>query len=299
MLINTKNYKVLTAESAASGANVYIDTDKGLPTQRWFIQSTGEGYVIRNAASENLVLMPQGSATEALTSVVLGTYQENNADPTQLFHIVRESTYATGDQMEVLRKIIYAVETGGQVYGQADYDCLIGAYTNSDIEYAITIGAGQWYGTEALRLLNTIYAMYPEVFTQYDPNGVLLSDMQNLDWSTYDISTTSTKATIIKNIIATEGGKACQDMLLDMQMQEYLGEAAALGVTELKGMMMCANIRHQGGLGAVKRVLGKTTGGYTLENIYAALQTDTGNQVGTYKSRQKFVYENLKKYIVE
>jgi hypothetical protein len=88
-------------------------------------------------------------------------------------------------------------------------------------------------------------------------------------------------------------------MLLDMQMQEYLGEAAALGVTELKGMMMCANIRHQGGLGAVKRVLGKTTGGYTLENIYAALQTDTGNQVGTYKSRQKFVYENLKKYIVE
>jgi hypothetical protein len=88
-------------------------------------------------------------------------------------------------------------------------------------------------------------------------------------------------------------------MLLDMQMQEYLGEAAALGVTELKAMMMCANIRHQGGSGAVTRVLGKTTGGYTLENIYAALQTDTGNQVGTYKSRQKFVYENLKKYIVE
>ena len=299
MLINTKNYYVMTAESATDGANVYIAPDQGLATQRWFIQSTGEGYVIRNAASDNLVLMPQGSATEALTSVVLGAYQENNADSTQLFYIVRETSYATGEQIEVLRNIIYAVETGGQVYGRAVYDCLIGAYTNSDIEYAITIGAGQWYGTEALRLLNTIYAMYPEVFTQYDPDGVLLYDMQNLDWSTYDIATDSTQATIIKNIIATEGGKACQDMLLDMQMQEYLAEAADLGVTELKAMMMCANIRHQGGASAVTRVLGKTTGGYTLENIYAALQTDTGNQVGTYTSRQKFVYENLKLYIVE
>ena len=45
------------------------------------------------------------------------------------------------------------------------------------------------------------------------------------------------------------------------------------------------------------RVLAKTKQPYTLDNLYAACQTDTGNQVGTYKSRQKMVYESLKKYI--
>lgn len=59
----------------------------------------------------------------------------------------------------------------------------------------------------------------------------------------------------------------------------------------------CANIRHQGGYGPLKRVLGKTKAPCTLDNIYAALKTDTGNQVGAYKSRQKMVYKALKPYI--
>ena len=42
------------------------------------------------------------------------------------------------------------------------------------------------------------------------------------------------------------------------------------------------------------RVLAKTKQPYTLDNLYAACQTDTGNQVGTYRSRQKMVYESLK-----
>ena len=55
----------------------------------------------------------------------------------------------TNNQKVVLRKIIYAVETGGQVYGQQDYSDFTEAYTNSSEEHAITIGAGQWYGIEA------------------------------------------------------------------------------------------------------------------------------------------------------
>ena len=43
-----------------------------------------------------------------------------------------------------------------------------------------------------------------------------------------------------------------------------------------------------------KRVLGKTEKPYTLNHIYSACCTDTGNQVGAYKSRQKFVYTTLK-----
>ena len=80
-------------------------------------------------------------------------------------------------------------------------------------------------------------------------------------------------------------------------MVKYLGEARDLGVTEIKAMMMCANLRHLGGLGAVKRVLGKTATPYTLDNIYSALQSDTGNQVGTFRSRNKKVYGWLIQYI--
>ena len=51
----------------------------------------------------------------------------------------------TDHEKLVMRNIIYAVETGGQVYGQKNYADFTEAYTNSSSEHAITIGAGQWY----------------------------------------------------------------------------------------------------------------------------------------------------------
>ena len=63
----------------------------------------------------------------------------------------------TDKQKAVLRKIIYAVETGGQVYGQQDYSDFTEAYENNSDEHAITIGAGAWYATEAQTLLKRIY----------------------------------------------------------------------------------------------------------------------------------------------
>lgn len=51
--------------------------------------------------------------------------------------------------IEVLRKILYAVESGGQVYGCQNYAAFIGAGANCSNEKAITIGAGQWYAGEA------------------------------------------------------------------------------------------------------------------------------------------------------
>ena len=48
---------------------------------------------------------------------------------------------------------------------------------------------------------------------------------------------------------------------------------------------MCANYVHHGGLGAMTRILAKTPKPYTLDNLYNASKTDTGNQVGAYRSR--------------
>ena len=199
------------------------------------------------------------------------------------------------EQKKVLRKIIYAVETGGQVYGKQDYKDFTEAYTNSSNEHAITIGAGQWYGPEAKTLLQRIKKASPAEWQRLDTAGVW-GDVQKADWDTYNISSGSAKAKCIVSIISTATGIKCQDALLDEQMAAYVREAENLGVTDPAGQAMCANFRHQGGLSAVKRILAKTAEPYTLESLYRACQSDTGNQVGAYKARQRFVYDSLKKY---
>lgn len=208
------------------------------------------------------------------------------------------SVILTATQKEVIRKIIYAVETGGQVYGNVRYDDFTEAYANSSIEYAITIGGGAWYATEAQRLLKLIRTKNPTVFKKLDTAGIGI-DIDTKNWATYKVQKGSDKAKCIQKIIGSATGIKCQDLLIDEQMQAYVDEVSTLGVTDIQALLMCANFRHQGGLSAVKRILAKTQKPYTLNNVYKACQSDTGNQVGAYKLRQKMVYESLKKYITD
>lgn len=206
-------------------------------------------------------------------------------------------------QKEVMKKILYAVETGGQVYGRQDYADFTEAYTNSKAEHAITIGAGQWYANEARRLLLLIHnTMSEKEYAKYDPKNYVWNDVKNkTDWSNYKLDKESKKdeekINIIVKLISSPTGIKCQDKLMYQQIGEREVEVRKLGVTEARAVGMFINIRHQGGYGAVTRVLNKTKRPVTLDNIYKALQSDTGNQVGAYKTRQKFVYEALKTYM--
>ena len=202
------------------------------------------------------------------------------------------------EQKNVLRKIIYAVETGGQVYGQQDYSDFTEAYTNSSEEHAITIGAGAWYGTEAKTLLKRIHDADTEAWNRLDNIG-FWEQVQEADWSCFNISRNSQFANLIVQLISSRIGVKCQDSLMDEQLAAYADKALKHGVTDARAQAMCVNFRHQGGQGAVTRILAKTQKPYTLDNLYAACQTDTGNQVGAYKSRQRFVYNALKKYFPE
>lgn len=204
----------------------------------------------------------------------------------------------TNEQKAVLRKIIYAVETGGQVYGQQDYSDFTEAYENNSDEHAITIGAGAWYATEAQTLLKRIHDADPETWDRLDNIG-LWEQVQEADWSCFNISRNSQFANLIVRLISSKTGVKCQDNLMDEQLAIYAEEALKKGVTDARGQAMCVNFRHQGGLGAVTRILAKTQKPYTLDNLYAACQTDTGNQVGAYKDRQSFVYNALKTYFPE
>ena len=204
----------------------------------------------------------------------------------------------TNEQKAVLRKIIYAVETGEQIYGQQDYSDFTEAYTNSSEEHAITIGAGQWYGTEAKTLLERIHNADPEQWEKIDKVR-LLEQVQTANWECFNISRVSQLADTIVALISSDLGVKCQDNLIDEQLAIYEEETLKQGVTDARAQAMCANFRHQGGQGAVTRILAKTHKPYTLDNLYAACQTDTGNQVGAYKSRQRFVYNALKTYFPE
>lgn len=182
--------------------------------------------------------------------------------------------------LEILVKIVYAVETGGQIYGQCRYDDFTEAYTNSKAETAITIGAGQWFAGEAKTLLQKIKEKDPDTFKKLDSKGEIAADLKSADWSKYQLKKSSAKAKTIVKIISSAAGKEVQDSLVREQMEKYVAEAEKLGVTDQAALMMCANFRHQGGLSAVKRVLGKTEKPYTLDHIYSSCCTDTGNQVG-------------------
>jgi hypothetical protein len=195
--------------------------------------------------------------------------------------------YFNDKQIKVLRDIIYKLESGN------DYGCFISAYTNSSLETAITIGAGQWFANNARNLLKIILDKYSSVFRKLDTENIE-ADLK-LDWTNYNLSKTSPKAKVIISIISSKEGIEVQNQVFQEQMELYAGQIyKQLGVTDSQALAMLCNFVHQGGFSAAVRIINKTKKPYNLDNVYNASKTDTGNQVGAYKERQKTIYEYLK-----
>lgn len=200
----------------------------------------------------------------------------------------------------VLRKILYAVESGDQTYGKQDYSAFAGVGANCDNEKAITIGAGQWYAGEAKELLYRIQRGNPKLFKDMDTVG-LEADLLLKSWATYGVSAGSAKGKCIINIISTAHGKKCQDEYMEDQIQTYAQSITkTYGTMPDSAMMECINILHQGGDAALKRILAKIAKPYTADKIYSALCEDpadpTPNQVGDYTDRQKAVINMIHIY---
>lgn len=200
----------------------------------------------------------------------------------------------------VLRKILYAVESGDQVYGKQDYSCFAGVGANCSNEKAITIGAGQWYAGEAKELLYRIQRANPKLFKDMD-NAGMEKDLLMKSWDTYAVTAESAKGKCIVGIISTDLGKKCQDQYMEDQIQTYIPIIEkAYGIMEDSAMMECINILHQGGFDALKRILSKTPEPYTADKIYVTLCRDpadpTPNQVGDYTDRQKAVINMIHTY---
>ena len=208
----------------------------------------------------------------------------------------------TNKQLEIARKCIYACETGGQIYGNARYDCYVGNHTNSYKETACTIGAGGNHAGTAKKLMLSILEKYPSVFRANDTAGIE-SDLKK-SWKSYDPGVGSAKAKCIQKIISTSEGIKCQDELLNSQILARAEKVKSMGVTEIDAQIFAAEIIHLGGYTAFERVLQKTSKPYSMDNIYKALKSDqndtsSNNQVGDkkYWSRHEKIYGWLKEKI--
>lgn len=131
----------------------------------------------------------------------------------------------------------------------------------------------------------------------------LEADLPLKNWDTYAVSAESAKGQSIINIISTDLGKKCQDEYMEYQITEYAHVIEGLyGEMPDTAMMECINIIHQGGRGALDRILSKTEKPYTADKIYTTLCQDptdpAPNQVGDYESRQKAVIGMIREYAV-
>lgn len=210
----------------------------------------------------------------------------------------------TDKQMKFAVDMIGAVETGGQILGKQRYDDFTEAYTNSNAEYSITIGAFQFFQESARELLLRIKSLYPAVFSKYDNAGIAIDIARTWSKSNpYNIKKTSAKAKAIVNIISSPEGKKVQDLFIEAQIKSYINYAeGTLGVTNLQCLLFCAECIHLGGNGPIKRVVNRASNKNNLNSLYNSLmldQNDTSsdNQIGDKKFKTR--HDKCKKWIEE
>lgn len=208
------------------------------------------------------------------------------------------------EQYEVIRNILYSVETGNGVYGEKEYENFTEALNISKNEKSITLGAGAFYGDNAKKLLIRIKEKYPGIFEYYD-DCLLEEDLKLETWDEYAIEKNSKKGLAIINIIGTKEGIIIQDEMMNEMIFSYLKEAKLKGINEMKAQVMYGSIIHLGGKKAANRILNHISKPYTFNKIYRALNREyiedknlnTPVNSELFKKRHKNVYKQIKEML--
>ena len=127
----------------------------------------------------------------------------------------------------------------------------------------------------------------------------VISNMGKADYDIPDVSKTGVLTDVqIKAIyeiicLANSNSANTDEDQLKKLIADYVLEAYNLGVREIKALALCANIRYLSNSSELSRVVNKTNGECSLNNLYAALLTDTGSQVGAYRASHWIFYNFL------
>ena len=142
------------------------------------------------------------------------------------------------ENYKVLAKIIGAVETGGQVYGNARYDDYTAPYTNTPGEHTITLGWPQFYGDEAKRLIQLILEKDESEFRRIDTGGLIEKRLKT-DWVITRWNPSAKEKRILINLIDSDAGHEAQDELFTELMKSFVADCDY--TTDDKAVMMyCA-----------------------------------------------------------
>ena len=207
--------------------------------------------------------------------------------------------------MAVLVSIIGTVESGGQVYGKRRYDAYAAPYTNSAVEYTVTLGWAQNYGSEARTLIQMIYDKDKAAFQKIDQGGDIAA-MLKKDWVAIRWNPSAAQKKKLIALIDSEAGHTCQDELFAKLMKTFIADCEKTYTKSIPAIMMYCEIRHLGGAGPVKRIFDRLGGNYSLDMIMASLVRDqqdksNDNQVGDTKfwTRHLKCKEFIERYAVE
>lgn len=308
--VNVKDMVVYTPDSSTYFIRQDVETNDPNIQYRYLIYDIRSGFWQELPSGETTFWQPSISGNYLIHAIIKDSLGNEH---TNTIGYVVEFREFDAHAKTVMHNIIYAVETGGQIYGRAAYDTFCPAFNISQKETAITIGAGGWFATEAQKLLKLIRERDPVMFASLDDADISY-DLDNCNWSYYGsdgegnrtIDRNSEKALCIQKIISTNIGMQVQDELLDAEMTIYVNEAQNLGVNDLKARMFCANIRHLGGYSAMRSVIEncKADGlALTMDNLWISMRNHTsnlsGNGVGAnkYKTRHEKVMLWLDTYL--
>ena len=205
---------------------------------------------------------------------------------------------------KVLINVIGAVESGGQIYGNRDYAAYAGRYKSSSNEHTCTLGWAQFYGSNAEELIKRIYNANPAEFKKIDTAGSI-EKMIGKDWVGLRWDPSEEERDTLIKLITSDTGKAQQDLFFREGCSSMVSDCISKYSSDPKTVIMYCEVRHQGGLGGVSRILNRCReryGMYNVENILKSLDDDLAdgfnNQVGDYSRRHHVCADFINKYTV-
>lgn len=140
---------------------------------------------------------------------------------------------------ESLRQALFAVETGDELAYDAVTVSALGG---------VSLGCGQWYGTQAIRLVRQINLEDPQAYALLDPKGDLVQDsaLNHL---------TGEQIRILQQILSSEAGIRVQNDWMDQSITQWTQQATDLGVTDPNALLLCTALYQLRGATVAERLI--------------------------------------------
>lgn len=167
-------------------------------------------------------------------------------------------------RLESLRNALIAIETGDE----PRYDGI-----HTDHAGRVSIGCGQWYGAQAVQLLQQIRQADVTAFADADTAMLL---------STGTLSRlTEEQHRQLQGVLTSDAGIRIQNDWMDKALSAWMKRAEELGVSDEDGLLLCAALYQLRGTAIAEQIIGRA--GHAPEKE-ALLKTIKDLQPGLYRT---------------